>query len=218
MYISIKNLNKTIKGKIILEDISMELKKGGIYGLQGINGSGKTMLMRAICGLIHPTSGTIVVNGMEIGKDCSFPQSLGILIENPAFISRYTGLKNLMMLASLQDKVSEIEVREALIRVGLNPDDKRTYRKYSLGMKQRLGVACAVMEHPDLIILDEPINSLDEEGIQLVRNLILLEKERGALIILSCHDKDELKILSDEIYIISEGKIKEHHILGEVTG
>ena len=136
-----------------------------------MNGSGKTMLMRAISGLILPTSGKVYINDKELGRHISFPPSIGILIENPSFISNYTGFKNLKILASIQNRISDDEIRDAIRKVGLDPDDKRTFKKYSLGMKQRLGIAAAIMERPDIVILDEPINALDEAGAGLIKGL-----------------------------------------------
>lgn len=172
MYIEISNLSKTIKGVEVLKDISLRLESGKIYGLKGKNGSGKTMLMRCIAGLIRATQGKIDINGDILGKDISFPKSIGVLIENPAFIDKYTGFKNLKILASIQNKIDDDTIKQYLSSVGLEPEDKRTYKKYSLGMKQRLGIACALMESPDIILLDEPINALDESGIKLVRKLL----------------------------------------------
>jgi len=211
--ISINALSKNIKKVTILDDISMELEGGKIYGLKGKNGSGKTMLMRAICGLIIPTGGTISINGELLGKDISFPRSVGILIENPAFISNYTGMKNLQVLASIQKRIGDADIRKTLEDVGLNPDDKRTYKKYSLGMKQRLGIAGAIMEKPDVVILDEPINALDESGALQVREILSELKLNGSVIILACHDAEELEFLSDEIFTISEGKLIGHNVL-----
>lgn len=181
--------------------------------MKGPNGCGKTMLMRTICGLIRPTEGTVDINGEMLWSKISFPRSIGILIENPAFLPQYTGLKNLKMLANLQNKVDTQQLRETLTAVGLEPDDPRKYRKYSLGMKQRLGVAAAVAERPDIILLDEPINALDEKGVQLIKELLLRERERGAIIIIACHDKEELEFLSNEIIEIEEGKIKGQYVL-----
>jgi len=205
--IIIKDLYKSIKKVPILEDINMELVGGKIYGLKGKNGSGKTMLMRAICGLITQTSGIIEVNGELLGKDISFPRSVGILIENPAFISNYTGLKNLQVLASIQKRINDDEIKNVIRIVGLDPEDKRTYKKYSLG------IAGAIMEKPDIVILDEPINALDESGALQVREILSDLKTNGSIIILACHDAQELEFLSDEIYTISEGKIIEHTVL-----
>ena len=205
--IEIKNLNKKIKGAEVLKDINLHLEGVKVYGLKGKNGSGKTMLMRAVCGLILPTGGSIAINGEQLGKQISFPRSVGILIENPSFIPGYTGLKNLSVLAAIQKRVGEDEIRETLEKIGLDPDDKRTYRKYSLGMKQRLGIAAAVMENPDIVILDEPINALDESGAKQVRTILKEQKERGAVRIIACHDSEELNFLSDEIIEIAEGRI-----------
>ena len=205
--IVIKGLNKKIKGSPVLTDINLEFNGGKVYGLKGKNGSGKTMLMRAVSGLITADSGTVTINGEVLGKQISFPRRIGVLIENPAFISNYTGFKNLSVLASIQKRIGVDRIRQTLEEVGLDPDDKRTYRKYSLGMKQRLGIAAAVMEYPDIIILDEPVNALDESGAMLVREILRKAKERGAIIILACHDREELEFLSDVIYEISDGRI-----------
>ena len=207
MYIKITDVNKTIKKAPILRDINLEFTGGKVYGLIGKNGSGKTMLMRAICGLITPDSGIIDINGKILGKDISFPESIGVLIENPAFIGNYTGFKNLKVLASIQNRIGDEQIRKALEDIGLDPDDKRTYRKYSLGMKQKLGIAAAVMENPDIIILDEPINALDDVSVEKVHDILEEQKKRGAVIIIACHDKEELDQLSDEIIEISDGRI-----------
>lgn len=207
MYVELKNVTKKIKGAVVLDNISCRFESEKIYGLKGKNGSGKTMLMRAVCGLIKIREGEVDIDGKILGKDMSFPESIGALIENPAFIDSYTGFKNLKVLASIQNKISDDEIKDVLTEVGLEPDDKRTYRKYSLGMKQRLGIAAAIMESPDIIILDEPINALDESGALLVRGILEKHKERGAIIILACHDTEELEYLSDVIYTINEGKI-----------
>lgn len=207
MYIKITDVNKTIKKAPILRDINLEFTGGKVYGLRGKNGSGKTMLMRAICGLITPDSGIIDIDGKILGKDISFPESIGVLIENPAFIGNYTGFKNLKVLASIQNRIGDEQIRKALEDIGLDPDDKRTYRKYSLGMKQKLGIAAAVMENPDIIILDEPINALDDVSVEKVHDILEEQKKRGAVIIIACHDKEELDQLSDEIIEISDGRI-----------
>lgn len=209
MIISVENLSKSIRGTTVLDNISMKFESGKIYGLAGKNGSGKTMLMRALCGLIRPTSGKIIIDGKVLGKDFSFPPSIGVLIENPAFISKYTGFKNLKMIASIKNKATDEDIKQVLQNVGLDPEDKRVYRKYSLGMKQRLGIACALMEKPDIILLDEPINAIDEDGVGIIKDL-LKNYSANSIIIVSCHDKEELEYLSDEIFVLSSGMLKEH--------
>lgn len=202
MVIKLTNVSKVIKKAKVLDNVNLELTSGKVYGLKGKNGSGKTMLMRVICGLISATEGTVEIDGKILGKDMTFPDSVGVLIENPAFIGNYTGFKNLKVLASIQNRVDDEHIREVIRQVGLDPDDKRTYRKYSLGMKQKLGIAAAYMENPDLIILDEA-------GAKQVHEILEEQKKRGALIIIACHDKEELEMLSDEIIEISEGRIIE---------
>ena len=207
MKIEVMDYSKIIRGVTILDHVNLVFESGKCYGLKGKNGSGKTMLMRAVSGLISPTEGKVVIDGETLGKEISFPRSIGVLIENPAFIANYTGYKNLELLASIQHKIGKEEIRKAMLDVGLNPDDKRKYRKYSLGMKQKLGIASAFMENPDIIILDEPINAIDEAGVKNVKQMLNEAKERGAVIITACHDAEELQELSDEIIQISEGRI-----------
>ncbi len=201
---------KSFKSAEVLKNINLTLESGKVIGLKGKNGSGKTMLMRAISGLILPTSGKVYINDKELGRQISFPPSIGILIETPSFISNYTGFKNLKILASIQNRISDDEIRDAIRKVGLDPDDKRTFKKYSLGMKQRLGIAAAIMERPDIVILDEPINALDEAGAGLIKGLLDELKANGSLIIIACHDTEELNYLSDEIYEIYDGEITGH--------
>lgn len=207
MYIRLKNVSKKIKGVVVLDHITMELKSGTVYGLQGKNGSGKTMLMRAICGLITLSEGKIDIDGKILHKDISFPKSIGALLENPSFLNNYTGLENLKLLADVQGKIGKNELKECLTRVGLEAEDRRVYRKYSLGMKQKLGIAAAIMGNPEIVILDEPINAIDEKGVENVRKILGELKEKGSIIIVACHDKEELELLSDEIIQISEGRI-----------
>lgn len=207
MYIRLKCVTKKIKQDILLDNISLEFQGGKVYGLQGKNGSGKTMLMRAICGLITLSDGEINIDGEILHKDISFPRSIGALLENPSFLNGYTGLENLKLLADIQGRIEEKELRDCLAKVGLDADDKRIYRKYSLGMKQKLGIAAAIMGSPDIVILDEPINAIDEAGIEKVREILRGLKESGSVIIVACHDKEELELLSDEIIKISKGRI-----------
>lgn len=207
MDISINNATKYIKSTVILESVDMELRGGTIYGLQGPNGSGKTMLMRLISGLIRPTKGAVTIDGKQLGKHMDFPTSMGLLIEDPAFLANHTGLKNLELLAEIQNKASYQDIRQAITDVGLDPDDRRTFGKYSLGMKKRLGIAAAIMEKPDLILLDEPTNALDDKGTEQICQLIRSERDRGALVIVACHDAQILERLADEIYTVYEGKV-----------
>ncbi len=205
-----KDLVKDIKGHRVIDGICLELSSGKIVGFKGINGSGKTMLMRLLSGLISITAGSIIIDGKELGKDITFPPSLGILIENPAFLDSYTGFQNLKMLAAIKGEASDEKIAETIALVGLDPTDKKKYRKYSLGMKQRLGIAAAVMESPEIIILDEPTNALDSSGVDMLKAILQKEKERGALIVISCHDLAILKELSDEIFVLETGKVVEH--------
>ena len=207
MYIRLKNVTKKIKQDILLDHISLEFRGGKVYGLQGKNGSGKTMLMRAVCGLITLSEGEVDIDGEILHKDISFPRSIGALLENPSFLNGYTGLENLKLLADIQGRIEEKELRDCLAKVGLDADDKRVYRKYSLGMKQKLGIAAAVMGSPEIVILDEPINAIDEAGVEKVREILRGLKERGSVIIVACHDREELELLSDEIIKISKGRI-----------
>jgi len=211
--ISIKKLNKRIHKNQIIQDINVDFQGGKIYGLKGYNGSGKTMLMRLIAGLILPTDGEILINGRRLGKDITFPDRIGILIENPSFLDGYTGYENLKLLADIQKRIDSVKIRKVLEQVGLDPDDKRKYRKYSLGMKQRLGIAAAVMEGNDILLIDEPTNALDTEGIVMVKDLLRREKERGALVIIACHEPAIIQELSDEIYTIENGRFVDHVVL-----
>ncbi len=207
MEIKIEHVTKIIKKVTVLDDISLTLKSGVIYGLRGENGSGKTMLMRIISGLILPTTGEIFIDGKKLHKDMDFPESIGMLLENPAFLKEYTGFRNLKMLADLQDTVIDEDIVEALQKVGLAPKDPRKYKKYSLGMKQRLGIAAAIMGNPELIILDEPFNAIDEEGVAQIKQEIIKERDTGKLIIIACHDTASLEELADEVYRISNGRL-----------
>lgn len=207
MELVLDNVSKTLKRSNIISGVSLKLSGGHIYGLRGYNGSGKTMLMRLMAGLLRPTTGTVSIDGKCLGIDIDFPPSLGLFLENPAFLPNYTGLENIRLIASLRSVAGEEQIRSAISRVGLNPDDKRKYRKYSLGMKQRLGIACAVFEAPDILLLDEPTNALDADGITLVRNIISSEKRRGALIVIASHDREQLDVLADVIYTVEHGRI-----------
>lgn len=210
MNIKISHVSKTIKNNPVIKDVSMELQSGAVYGFKGINGSGKTMLMRLISGLIRPSQGEISMNGKILGKDISFPNSIGVFLENPAFLDAYSGFNNLKLLASIKSVASDDGIRNTLLRVGLDPDSNKKYKKYSLGMKQRLGIAAAIMEKPEIVILDEPTNSLDEDGVDLVKHIVRNEKERNALVIVSCHDEEILKGMSDEVFLLEQGRLIGH--------
>jgi len=212
VYLELEQVSKRIKGDTVLDNISISMQRGKIYGIRGINGSGKTMLLRAICGLIHTTQGTVKIDGQVIGKDCDFPKSVGALIENPGFIETYSGYQNLKSLADIKGEIGKERIVEILELVGLDPLNKKKVKKYSLGMKQKLGIAAALMERPDLIILDEPTNALDEQSVKNLRKLLLSEKERGALLIVASHDVGEVKLLADEMFYMENGRIKEHTI------
>jgi ABC-2 type transport system ATP-binding protein len=206
MKIMVENVTKVIRKNSVLQSVNLEMESGNIYGLKGINGSGKTMFMRALCGLILPTEGTVKIDGKILGKDMSFPKSLGMMIENPAFLPNLTGFENLELLAAVKGIIGKKEIASAMKKIGLKPDDKRRYRKYSLGMKQRLGIACAIMEEPQLLVLDEPFNALDSVGEELLKDILITMKNSGTLIVLSCHDKELLEGLSDRIFLVEEGR------------
>lgn len=211
--VQVMGLTKLIHGREVLSDVSVTVSAGMTVGLSGANGSGKTMLMRAILGLIRPSSGKVCIDGQVMWRDISFPPSVGVLLEGPAFLSSRSGLENLTLLASVRNIATHDECVLALTDVGLDPQDRRSYRKYSLGMKQRLGIAAAVLEHPDLIVLDEPTNALDASGIEMVKGVVRREQRRGATIILACHSADILRDLSHEIYHMAEGHVDGHEVL-----
>ncbi len=204
----VNNVSKQLKGKTILSNIYLNLKSGNIYGFVGENGSGKTMLFRAISGLMEISEGEILLNEKVLHKDMKVLPNLGIMIENAGLYPELTGLDNLKLLAKLNHKIGETEIREAIKKVGLDADDKRTFRKYSLGMKQRIVFAQAIMEKPDILLLDEPTNALDEKGVNSIRQIIYEEKQRGALILIASHNKEDIQILSDEIYHVENGTVK----------
>lgn len=207
MSVELNSVCKSFGASLVIDKVGFCIPDGVAVGLSGVNGSGKTMLMRIAAGLVRPSSGFVEVDGSVIGRDASFPPSLGMLIESPAFLDFRTGRKNLEILASIKGEIGADRVTESLEEVGLDPYDKRKYRKYSLGMRQRLGLAAAFMEHPRFIILDEPTNALDSDGIDMLKRLVVAEKKRGAAILLSCHDADILAELADVVHRIESGRI-----------
>ncbi|MFK4425902.1 ATP-binding cassette domain-containing protein [Bacillus sp. RC51] len=206
-YIEISHITKCLKKNIVLNDISLSLDEGNIYGFQGINGSGKTMLFRAILGLIKLDKGEIHINQKKLQTDEIFPVSAGVLIENPGFIEEFSAFKNLKLLASIQGISNKESINAVLEIVGLNPNDERKVKKYSLGMKQKLGIAQAILGSPELLILDEPTNALDEESVKKICDLLLKYKLEGKTILVSSHDKDFLNRISDQIIKINQGQI-----------
>lgn len=204
-----EHIEKAIQGKRILCDIDLELKSGRVYGIVGRNGSGKTMLFRAMSGLMKLTRGRVEYDGQELKKDFDVLPSLGITIEHAGMYPEFTGLQNLKILARIKGNISEAEICDAIERVGLEPDDKRIVKKYSLGMKQRLAIAQAVMEKPEVIMLDEPTNGLDEDGVSMIRQIISEERERGSIVLLASHNKEDINLLADKVYRISEGRLQE---------
>lgn len=205
--IKLDGVTKYIKGSLILDDINLELEKNHVYGFKGANGSGKTMLFRTIAGLMPPTKGSVTIDDKMLYKDMSFPESIGVLIENPAFLPGLTGRANLDIIADMTNVDKADMVVNALNAVGLDPDDRRKYRKYSLGMKQRLGIAAAIMGEPEIILLDEPFNALDPDGIDLIRKLILELKSRCTILV-ACHDREELELVADQTFVMYAGKIE----------
>ena len=203
--IKVANLKLTIKKTEILKNINISFGSGKIHGLIGRNGSGKTMLMKCICGFIKPTSGEIHVNDKKVGKDCDFPDNLGIIIETPGFIPYYSGYKNLKLLADLNKKIDSDKIKETMKKVGLDPNLRRHVKKYSLGMRQRLGLAQAIMENPDILILDEPMNGLDKEGVADMRKYLLELKENGKTILIASHSSEDIEILCDTVCEMDKG-------------
>ena len=204
--IEVKNVSVTIGKNRILQDISVTFEKGKIHGLIGLNGSGKTVLMKCICGFMKPTSGAVFVEGKQIGKDVDFVPDAGVIIETPGFVPFYSGIRNLQILAALNHKIGNEEIREAMQTVGLDPGLKRHVKKYSLGMRQRLGIAQAIMENPKLLILDEPFNGLDKEGVEQMRNYFLKLKEQGVTILLTSHTNEDIRLLCDTVMEMEKGR------------
>ena len=207
MKIEIKNVSKSFKGIEVLKDISMTLESGHIYGFIGHNGSGKTVLLKLICAFLEPSTGEILFNGKNVIKNNEYPPSTRALIERPTFISELSGKENLELLANIQKKIGEKEIEETLEKVGLKEAKNKLYYKYSLGMKQKLGIAQVLMENPDVLILDEPFNGLDEESAKNIRNILLEEKQKGKLIILATHIKEDMVVLCDEMYKFNDGVV-----------
>lgn len=206
--VEIKHVTKRY-GKIeVLKDVSLTCKAGKIYGLIGRNGSGKTVLLKSICGFVLPTSGEVRVQGQQVGKDVDFPTDIGFIIESPGFLARESGLQNLMHLASIRGKASAEDVRQSMYTVGLDPDLRKPVGKYSMGMRQRLGIAQAIMENPNILILDEPMNGLDNQGVTDIRQVLKQLKASGKTILIASHFQEDIDLLCDEVYEMDAGIIK----------
>ena len=206
-YISVNHVTKKFKEATVLHDVNVEFQKAEIHGLIGRNGSGKTMLMKCICGLVPITSGTIIINQKQIGKDIQIPDNIGAIIETPGFLPNYSGFQNLLFLSKIKGTISRDQIKQSIRKVGLNPEDKKPVGKYSLGMRQRLGLAQAIMENPNLLILDEPMNGLDKEGVSDMRTLLLELKEHGKTIILASHSAEDIDVLCDSVSEMEHGKL-----------
>ena len=205
--ISIQNVSKAFKTNQVLKNISVDFQSGLIYGIVGRNGSGKSVLIKTICGFIRPDTGNVFVSDKHIGKDVDFPEKIGVIIEAPGFLPNRSAFSNLMYLASLRNKIGKDEVCKAMQIVGLNPDDKKHVGKFSMGMKQRLGIAQAIMEDPDILILDEPMNGLDKEGVKEIRKLLLNLKESKKTILLVSHSAEDIEILCDVVFEMDAGNL-----------
>lgn len=205
--IEVQKVSLQIKKAKRLENVDFTCQKGQICGVVGRNGSGKTMLMKCICGFVKPTSGEIQVDGQVIGKDIDFIPNAGIIIETPGFIPNYSGYKNLQLLASIQNRIDKTRIREVMQMVGLDPDMKRSVKKYSLGMRQRLGLAQAIMEDPSVLVLDEPFNGLDKEGVVEMRQYLLQLKDAGKAIMVCSHSSEDIAVLCDRVYEMEHGKL-----------
>lgn len=202
------NYTKKFNNDVILDNINISFKEGGFYGIVGRNGSGKSVLFKAICGFIKPTVGDVKVNDITIGKDIDFPDGVGALIEKPGFLPNYSGFKNLEFLASINNKIGEKEISDSLKLVGLPVMNDKSVKNYSLGMKQRLGIAQAIMEDPDIIILDEPMNGLDKDGVKLIKDKLKELHTKGKTIIISSHIESDIEDLCDKVFKVECGSIE----------
>ena len=198
--IIIENLSKTIKNNKILDNVNLTFESGHVYGLVGRNGSGKTMLLRAICGLIFPDSGKVIIDGKQLHKDISFPESCGIIIENTDLLPNFSAFDNLKMLSEIKNTANDNMIKSAIKSVGLDPDSKKKVKTFSLGMKQRLSIAQALFEDPDILLLDEPTNALDEDGVNDVRRILLEQKKKNKLIIIASHNKEDISLCPIQLY------------------
>lgn len=203
--IEVQNAVKRFRDQVVLKNVSISFEKGQIHGIVGRNGSGKTVLFKCICGLMHPEEGVILVNGKRVGRDVDMPEDIGAIIEAPGFLPNYSGYKNLRFLANIRRKIGKAEILNVLKTVGLDPESRKHVGKYSLGMRQRLGIAQAIMEDPEILILDEPMNGLDNAGVQDIRALLLELKAQGKTILLASHNHEDIAALCDTVHEMDGG-------------
>ena len=203
--IELQNVVKRFRDQVVLKNVLISFEKGKIHGIVGRNGSGKTVLFKCICGLMHPEEGVILVNGKRVGRDVDMPEDIGAIIEAPGFLPNYSGYKNLRFLANIRRKIGKEEILNVLKTVGLDPESRKHVGKYSLGMRQRLGIAQAIMEDPEILILDEPMNGLDTAGVQDIRALLLELKAQGKTILLASHNHEDIAALCDTVHEMDGG-------------
>ena len=206
--IEVQNVVKRFRDQVVLKNVSISFEKGKIHGIVGRNGSGKTVLFKCICGLMHPEEGVILVNGKRVGRDVDMPEDIGAIIEAPGFLPNYSGYKNLRFLANIRRKIGKEEILNVLKTVGLVPESRKHVGKYSLGMRQRLGIAQAIMEDPEILILDEPMNGLDNAGVQDIRALLLELKAQGKTILLASHNHEDIAALCDTVHEMDGGVLE----------
>lgn len=205
--VKLVRVGKEFKGIWVLEDVSISLPSGGIYGIVGRNGTGKTVFLKLIAGLIKPTAGEVWVDEKKLTKETPIPDSIGVVIEVPGFLPNLSGYKNLKYLASMKNQIGDSEIKKAMERLGLDPKEHKRVGSYSLGMRQKLGIAQAIMENPELLLLDEPMNGLDEASVAKVKNILLDYKKTGKTVILASHHKDDINELCDKVYEMNEGRV-----------
>lgn len=208
-YIRLCKVRKSFEEEEVLRELSWEMERGKVYGIVGNNGSGKTVLMKCICGFLPVSGGTVQVGGKYVGTEVDFPESLGVIIETPGFLTNFSGRKNLEILAQLRGKITGSDITRVLRQVGLDPEMKKPVSKYSLGMRQRLGIAQAIMEDPELLILDEPFNGLDHHGVEEIRKILLEQKKQGKTILLASHNQEDIRILCDRVFEMDGGVMRE---------
>ena len=206
--IEVQNVVKRFRDQVVLKNVSISFEKGQIHGIVGRNGSGKTVLFKCICGLMHPEEGVILVNGKRVGRDVDMPEDIGAIIEAPGFLPNYSGYKNLRFLANIRRKIGKEEILNVLKTVGLDPESRKHVGKYSLGMRQRLGIAQAIMEDPEILILDEPMNGLDNAGVQDIRALLLELKAKGKTFLLGSHNHEDIAALCDTVHEMDGGVLE----------